>query len=66
MNLTMDLSACLICRGKNGTNGCHLAALTVDIAFARNFVVTYLPPPSHSEVDLGVSERRGLNPVVDL
>ena len=56
----------MICGGKNGTNGCYLAGLTVDIAFARNFVVTFLPLPSHSEADLGVSEGRGLNPVVDL
>ena len=29
---------CVICGGKNGTNGCHLTVISVDIAFARHFM----------------------------
>ena len=37
----------MICEGKNGTNGCHLAVFSVDIAFSHHFVAIYPPPPSH-------------------
>ena len=37
----------MICGGENGPNGCHLAGFSEDIAFARHFVATYAPPPSH-------------------
>ena len=35
---------CVISGGKNGTNGCHLAGFSKDIAFAHHFVATHLPP----------------------
>ena len=38
----------LIFRGENGTNGCHLAGFSEDVAFAHHFVATRLSPPSHS------------------
>ena len=43
MSLAMDLAACMLCGGENGTNGCHLAVFSVDIAFSRHFVATHLP-----------------------
>ena len=40
----MDLTAlCDI----NDPNGCHLAGFGEDVAFARYFVATHPPPPSH-------------------
>ena len=44
MILAMDLAVCVICGGENGTNGCHLADFSEDIAFACHFVATCLPP----------------------
>ena len=44
MSLAMDLAICVICGGESGTNGCHLAVFTVDIAFAHHFMATRLPP----------------------
>ena len=44
----MDLAAlCDICGGENGTNGCHLAGFSQDVAFTCLFVATYPPPPFH-------------------
>ena len=37
----------MICGGENDTNGCHLAGFGEDVAFARHFVATHPPPPSH-------------------
>ena len=37
----------MIYGGENGTNGCHLAGFSEDIAFARHFMVTLPPPYSH-------------------
>ena len=37
----------VICGGENDTNGCHLAGFIEDVAFARHFVATHPPPPSH-------------------
>ena len=37
----------MICGGENGPNGCHLAGFSEDGAFARHFVATRPPPPSH-------------------
>ena len=34
----------MTCGGENGTNGCHLAILSEDIAFAHHFVAPHLPP----------------------
>ena len=48
MSLAMDLAACVICGGENGTNGCHLAGFSEDVSFARHFVATRPPPPYHS------------------
>ena len=48
MRLAMHLAAlCDIYRGRNGTNGCHLTAFSLNVAFAHHFVVTHPPPPSH-------------------
>ena len=50
MTLAMDLLLCVICRGGNGTNGCHLAVFSLDVAFSCHFVTlvaTHLPPHSH-------------------
>ena len=47
MRLAMDLAACAICGGENGTNGCHLAGFSEDVTFACHFVATCQPPPSH-------------------
>ena len=47
MNLATDSTALWICGGENGTNGCHLAGFSEDVAFARHFVATHQPPPSH-------------------
>ena len=43
------LCKCVICRSENGTNGCHLAVSSVDIAFALYFMATYSThlPSSH-------------------
>ena len=30
--------------GENGTNGCHLAVFSLDVAFACHFMATHLPP----------------------
>ena len=44
MSLAMDLAAlCDIYDGENGTNGCHLAVFSVDVAFAHHFEATLLP-----------------------
>ena len=45
----MDLVALIfyvICEGENGTNGCHLAIFSEDVAFVHYFVATH--PHSHS------------------
>ena len=36
--------SCVICRGENDTNGCHLAVFSLDVAFARHFMATHPPP----------------------
>ena len=43
MSLVIDLAAYVICGGKNGTNGCHVAVFSVDVAFACYFVATHWP-----------------------
>ena len=45
MSLTMDLAALCDMWIWNGTNGCHLAVFSEDVAFACHFVVPRLPPP---------------------
>ena len=37
----------MTCGDENGTNGCYLAIFSEDVAFARHFVASHLPPPSH-------------------
>ena len=37
----------MTCGGENDTNGSHFPVFSEDVAFARRFVATYLPPPSH-------------------
>ena len=36
---------CVIWWGENGTNGWHLAAFNIDVAFACHFVATHPPTP---------------------
>ena len=43
MSLDMDLAACVICGGTNGTDGHHLAVYSVDVTFGCHFVATHLP-----------------------
>ena len=43
ISLAMDLAA-LCDGGENGTNGCHLAGFTKDMAFAWHFVGTHVHP----------------------
>ena len=38
---------CVTCGGENGINGSHFPYFSEDIAFARHFVATRPPPPSH-------------------
>ena len=33
-----------VCGGENGTNGCHLAVFSVNVAFACHFMATHSPP----------------------
>ena len=33
--------------GENATNECHLVGFGEDVTFARHFVATHPPPPSH-------------------
>ena len=47
VSLAMDLAACVICGGENGTNGYHLADFSEDVAFAHHFVATCPAPPSY-------------------
>ena len=49
----MDLTACLICGGENGTNGCHLTIFGIDVAFVHHLVATCLPPPCRSASGIG-------------
>ena len=44
MSLAMDLADCVICGGENGTNGCHLAVFSVDVASS---LPLYGFPPFH-------------------
>ena len=51
----MDLTACVICVGDYGTNGCHLAVFSEDVAFAHHFMATHPPstlPPYCSASDI--------------
>ena len=43
MSLAMDLTACVICVGDYGTNGCYLAIFSEDVAFASTL---WLPTQS--------------------
>ena len=44
MSLAMDLVVCVTCGGENGTNGSRFPVLSEDVALARHFVATRLPP----------------------
>ena len=48
MSMAKDFAALCdtVCGIKNGTNGCHLAVFSVDVAFACHFVGSHPPPPS--------------------
>ena len=37
----------MICGGKNGTSGSYFPVFSEDLTFARHFVATQPPPPSH-------------------
>ena len=43
MSLAMDLAALYDMWSENGTNRCHLAGFSEDVAFACHFVATCLP-----------------------
>ena len=45
MSFAMDYLLFVICGGENGTNWCHFAGFSEDVAFARHFVATR--PPFH-------------------
>ena len=46
-SLGMDLAAySVIFGGENGTDGCHLAGVSEDVAFALHFVATRPPAPT--------------------
>ena len=45
MNLA-TLCDMYLCRGENGTSGCHLAVFSMDVALAHHFVALYHPLPS--------------------
>ena len=51
MSLAMDLTACVICVGDYGTNGCYLAIFSEDVAFALHFVATHPIYRSASGID---------------
>ena len=46
----------MICGGKNGTNGCHLAAISEDVVFAHHFVAPW-PPPTSSASGIGYTSK---------
>ena len=54
----------MIRRGKNGTNGCHLAVLNLDVAFACHFVATHPPPPYSNASGIGYASKK-LSKMVD-
>ena len=41
----------MICGGENGTNGCHLAVFSVEVALACHFVAAY-PSPSSQPLEV--------------
>ena len=49
----------MICGGDNGTNGCHLAIFSEDVAFVHYFVTTHPHLHSHPIVVLMVLASRG-------
>ena len=63
MSLAMDLAACAICGGGNGTNGCHLAGFSEEVAFACHFVATR-PPPTllscRSATGIGYTSKKSI------
>ena len=57
----MDLTAlCDMCIGENGTNECHLAGFSEEIAFASHFVATHPPatlPRDRSATGIGYASK---------
>ena len=59
----MDLTACVICKGKNDTNRCHLIGFSEDAAFVHHFVATCPPttlPPYRSATGIGYGSKHYL------
>ena len=59
----------MICGGENGTNKCHLAGFSEDIAFAHDFVAIRSPPtlppaptlqPYRSDTGIGYASKNYL------
>ena len=53
----------MICGGENGTNECHLAGFSEDVAFAHHFEVTCPPPtlpPYMSATSIGYTSKNYL------
>ena len=46
----------MIFSDENGTNGCHLAGFSEDVAFACHFVATRMLPPYRSATDIAVKK----------
>ena len=55
MSLAMALGACVTCGGENGTNGCHLAGFSEDVAFARHVVAN---PPYRNATYIGYASKK--------
>ena len=61
VSLAMDLLLCVICGGKNGPNGCHLAGFSKDRVLAHHFVATHPPPtlsPCRSATGIGYTSKK--------
>ena len=61
ISLSMDLAICVICGGKCGTKGHHLAVFSLDIAFAYHFMASCLPsnlPPYRSAHGIGYASKK--------
>ena len=64
MSLAMDLAALCdtVCGGENGTNGCHLAGFSKDVAFVCHFMATH-PPPSFHPIGLLLILAKPVKPI---
>ena len=61
MDLAMDLAALCDLWSENGTNGCHLAGFSKDVAFSCHFVAIHPPPtlpPCRSDTGIGYASKK--------